>query len=152
LATERELLAATARESSTAQSSRDLVAIDAAVAEARERIARHLATRREAAARQLDELTVVCGDLEAQLGELPEMERLLAGPLRRLETHKELTALLLKSLQEAEITHASALSAADFVDRAAVPIRRYAPRLSFTLVFGLAAGLVLGIGGLLLRE
>jgi capsular exopolysaccharide synthesis family protein len=152
LARERELLAATAREATSSQSTRDVAALDEAIVATRTRIAQHLSMRRSAAARQLDELTVVCDDLEAELGQLPEKEQLLAGPLRRLETHKELTALLLKSLQEAEITHASALSAADFVDRASAPIRRYAPRLSFTLVFGLAAGLVAGLAGLLLRE
>jgi capsular exopolysaccharide synthesis family protein len=152
LVEERTGLAAAARDVADAQVTRDVSAIDEAVAATRTRIAQHLATRRDAAQRQIDELGAVCAELEAELGRLPEMERLLAGPLRRLETHKELTALLLKSLQEAQITHASALAAADFVDRAAVPTRRFAPRLSFTLALGVLAGLVVGIAGLLLRE
>jgi capsular exopolysaccharide synthesis family protein len=152
LADDRDELAATARDAAQAQSGRDLESIDAALAATRTRIADHLASRREALGRQYTELDRVCSELEAQLGALPEKERLLAAPLRRLETHKELTALLLKSLQEAQIARASALSSADFVDRAAAPDRRYAPRIGLTLGLGLVAGVLAGLALLLVRE
>ncbi|MEZ5978533.1 MAG: polysaccharide biosynthesis tyrosine autokinase [Planctomycetota bacterium] len=152
LADERDELADAARRAAEAQTGRDLETIDAALVETRERIASHLAARKEALLRQHTELDRVCSEIEAQLGELPDKERQLAAPLRRLETHKELTALLLKSLQEAQIARASALSSADFVDRASVPDRRYAPRIGFSLALGLLAGLVAGLGLLLVRE
>lgn len=152
LADDRDELATTAREAAQAQSGRDIESIDEALATTRTRIADHLASRREALGRQYSELDRVCADLEAELGALPEKERLLAAPLRRLETHKELTALLLKSLQEAQIARASALSSADFVDRAAAPDRRYAPRIGFTLALGLVAGVLAGLALLLVRE
>lgn len=152
LVTERQRLAERARETTRRQSTDDLAAVTAAIADTRTAIAEHLAARREALDARHSQLEDVRDELENELEALPEKEQLLAAPLRKLQTHKELAALLMTSLQEAEIAQASALSSADFVDRAAVPQQRYAPRLGFTLAFGLFAGLLAGLGLLILRE
>ena len=152
LVDERTRLAADARSSAERQSAVDVGAVEDAIAQTRATIAEHLTARRDALDARHAQLVDVREELEAELEGLPAMERLLAEPLRRLQTHTELAALLMKSLQEAEIAQASALSSADFIDRAAVPSQRYAPRLGFTLAFGLIAGLVAGLGLLLVRE
>ncbi|MFT5284213.1 MAG: capsular exopolysaccharide synthesis family protein [Planctomycetota bacterium] len=90
--------------------------------------------------------------VEQRLGELPERERQLAGPLRRLEAHAEIVKLLLKNQQEAEITRAATVSTAEFIDPAEVPILRYAPRVSFTLVLGSILGILGGLGVAYSRE
>lgn len=104
-----------------------------------------LDARRAALADELD-------GLEARLGALPEKERKLADPLRRLETHGEIVRFLLKSKQDAEIARAATVATADFIDPSVAPIRRYAPRLGFTLVMAALLGLAAGMFVAYLRE
>ncbi len=90
--------------------------------------------------------------IEERLGELPEKERRLAGPLRRLETHSEIVKFLLKSKQDAEIARAATVATADFIDPSTPPILRYAPRVGFTLAMSVLMGFALGMGVAYLRE
>lgn len=122
-----------------------------ALADARRRAREHLATRLEAVQLERSELVRIGAEIHERLGALPQMERALADPLRRLETHKELTTFLLRSMQEAEISRASSIASAHYVDAAVAPDRRYAPRLGVGLLAGalfaaaLAVGLVLAL-------
>jgi tyrosine-protein kinase Etk/Wzc len=58
----------------------------------------------------------------------------------------------MKSLQEAEITRASTVASADFVDPATPPRMRSAPRVGMTLVLACMAGLAAGFGLAWLRD
>ncbi|MEO0652193.1 MAG: hypothetical protein AAFZ65_16080, partial [Planctomycetota bacterium] len=97
---------------------------DGAVEELRARVATHLANRLAAVRHMASELDGFNQRLEERLGALPERQRQLSSPLRRLETHKEIAAFLMKSLQEAEITRASTVASADFIDPAVAPRSR----------------------------
>lgn len=123
-----------------------------ALASLRGQLERQLRGRSAGIDRESGELQQFIDGLEARLSEMPEHQRLLASPLRRLETHKEIAGFLLKSLQEAEITRASTVAAADYIDSALAPDLRYSPRIGFTLVLSLIAGLGAGIGLAWMRE
>jgi capsular exopolysaccharide synthesis family protein len=124
----------------------------AALTALEEQIDRHLQDRLAAVVQQREQFSSYVEGLEQRLARLPEQQRQLASPLRRLETHKEIAAFLLTSLQEAEITRASTVASADFIDPAVAPHLRAGPRVGLTLVFSLGLGLGLGLGLALLRE
>jgi capsular exopolysaccharide synthesis family protein len=154
----RELLAgrldlvARARLSLEQAPGQSLAALDHAQEQVEGRTAQHLVERSRALAQQLGELAGYRSALEERLETLPEVERELAAPLRQLETHKELTAFLLRSLQEAEIKRAASAPAATFIDPAEAPAQRYTPRVGLTLVFGAALGLAAGLFAAFGRE
>jgi polysaccharide biosynthesis transport protein len=129
-----------------------LVALDQALRQVEARMAAHLSERSQALARHSEDLAAYSGSLERRLGALPEVERELAAPLRQLETHKELTGFLLRSLQEAEIKRAASQPAATFIDPATPPALRYAPRVGLTLVLGIVLGLCAGFAAAFARE
>ena len=126
--------------------------LEQSLAAMRERTRAHLAGRAASLAAEHAELVARRDAAEARLAELPEQQRELADPLRRLETHTELVTFLLRSLQEAQIARASNRTGAEVIDPAVAPVHRYAPRLSMTLAFALFAGLAAGVAGALLRE
>lgn len=148
----RQTLVARARISLDQAPGQSLEALEQAQQQVESRTAQHLVERSRALAQQLGELAGYRGALEQRLETLPEVERELAAPLRQLETHKELTAFLLRSLQEAEIKRAAAAPAATFIDPADAPAQRYAPRVGLTLAFGAALGLAAGLFGAFGRE
>ena len=121
-----------------------------------QRIESHLANRLDALVDAEHELGAYVTQLEQDLAALPERQRQLFSPLRRLETHKEIAAFLMKSMQEAEITRASTVSSADFIDPASPPRLRSAPRVGMTLglfgVLGVALGFALAWGRELMRS
>jgi capsular exopolysaccharide synthesis family protein len=129
-----------------------LLALEQALTQVEARTASHLNERSGALKRHIEDLKEFSQALEQRLETLPEVERELAGPLRQLETHKELTGFLLRSLQEAEIKRAASLPAATFIDPASPPALRYAPRVGLSLVFGTALGLCAGLALAFLRE
>ncbi len=113
---------------------------------------RHLRERREGLSGQLAEIDGVIAGIEGRLAALPERERELAGPMRALATHREITTFLTKSLQEAKISAASSVAAAEFIDPATIPTLRSAPRLGFGLVVGTLLGVFAGLALAFLRE
>lgn len=113
---------------------------------------RHLRERREGLGGQLAEIDGVIDGIEGRLSALPERERELAGPMRALATHREITTFLTKSLQEAKISAASSVAAAEFIDPATIPSLRSAPRLGFGLGVGTLLGLFAGLALAFLRE
>ncbi|HGG58257.1 MAG TPA: polysaccharide biosynthesis tyrosine autokinase [Nannocystis exedens] len=118
----------------------------------RERTIAHMRARFDGVIARQTSLDDQIGIVENRLGELPEHERELAGPLRRLGAHAEIVRLLLKNQQEAEIARAATVATAEFIDPAETPILRYAPRVSFTLVLGSILGLLAGLGVAYSRE
>ena len=78
--------------------------------------------------------------LEDSLAELPEDLRVLADPLRRREAHSEIVKFLLSRQKEAEITRASTVASAEFID-VAMPTRH--PRGPFVPIF-LLGGMLAG--------
>jgi capsular exopolysaccharide synthesis family protein len=123
-----------------------------ALANLRARTLEHLRNRFDGVAATRSALEEQINVIEARLGELPEKERRLAGPLRRLATHAEIVQFLLTSKQDAEIARAATVATADFIDPAEPPILRYAPRVGFTLVMGAFVGILIGLGVAYLRE
>lgn len=122
------------------------------IAQTQARTLRHLRERREGLTGQVAEIDEVIGNFEGRLAALPERERELAKPMRALATHREITTFLTKSLQEAEISKASSVAAAEFIDPATIPALRSAPRLGFGLVVGTLMGVFAGLALAFLRE
>jgi capsular exopolysaccharide synthesis family protein len=126
--------------------------IDDAIGSLKARTATHLEARLaglEASERSLAEEIAA---LERSLGALPEEERALADPLRRLSAHAEIVKFLLSRQQEAQITRASTVASADFIDPATPPLRRHGPSLVLHLFAGLLAGAGLSLALGLARE
>ncbi len=90
--------------------------------------------------------------VEASLGTLPEDERVVAEPMRKLAAHTEIVKLLLAREQEAEITRASTQPAAEFVDPAVAPLERSGPSVPLHAVLGLALGVLAAAGLACARE
>ncbi len=126
--------------------------IEKALANFRTRTLQHLNSRLAGLRSRDESLGASIRELEAELSALPEKERNVAGPKRRLETHSEIVQFLLKSQQEAQIARASTVASADFIDPAVPPILRYAPRVTFNLALGLMLGIAAGLGLAWLRE
>lgn len=90
--------------------------------------------------------------LRQRLGEMPEGLRELAAARVELGIHHELVPYLVRSLQGAEITRASAETRAELVDPAVAPDELSAPDLVRLAAFGVLLGLALGTLGAFLRE
>lgn len=126
--------------------------LDETLAATAERTRTHLSQRHDQTGAELAEIQSRLERAEQRLADLPERQRELTDPLRRLEMHTELVTFLLRSLQEAQIARAANLAGADVIDVAKPPRRRYAPRLSVTLLLGALAGCGLGLFAALARE
>jgi capsular exopolysaccharide synthesis family protein len=66
--------------------------------------------------------------------------------MRRMSAHAEVVKFLLSRQQEAEISRASTLASADFIDPAAPPLEPSGPSLPLHLILGALCGLALSIG------
>ncbi len=102
----------------------------------------HLTSRLAGLKSHLNSLGSETLAIEQSLAQLPEDERILADPMRRLEAHSEIVKFLLSRQKEAEISQAGSLATADFID-SAVPSR--APRGPVVPLY-LAMGLMMGLG------
>lgn len=118
-----------------------------AVAELVVQATAHLRSRLAGVAAHRAALEDQIAALEARLGRLPELQRTLAEPLRRVATHTRIVELLLEARQEAEVTRASTLASARVLDPAEPPLERHFPRTRLTLLF--AAALGLGVGAVI---
>ncbi len=137
--------------------------VDAYPAAERERIARalqsltartttHLESRLAGIDGREDALDAEVARVEAQLVQLPEDQRVVAEPMRRLEAHGEIVKLLLARQKEAEIARAATIASARFIDEAVPPRERTGPSLLVHLLLGALLGLASAVGLAALRE
>lgn len=115
--------------------------IDSATKALRARTLDHLTGRRAGMEQHATSLDEEIGRVEERLSELPEEQRRLAGPLRRLESHAEIVKFLMANQKEAEITRAATVATAEFIDQAVPPRRREGPSVPVHFVLGALLGL-----------
>jgi capsular exopolysaccharide synthesis family protein len=85
------------------------------------------------------------GDIERQLGNLPEDERRLADPLRRREAFDRIAKMLLESQQQAQLARAATMPSAVLIDPAVPPVERTSPRVLMNVGLALLLGSLLGL-------
>jgi len=117
--------------------------ISVAIDGLRQRTLTHLSQRLAGLHSRSSKLEEERRELEEELARLPEEVRVLADPMRRREAHAEIVKFLLARQKEAEITRASTLATADFIDVAIPAQEPEGPWVPMHLF----AGLVLGLGG-----
>jgi len=130
----------------------ELAKIDAATEALRDRTLAHLSQRRSSLQFRERSLGDEIERVEARLAELPEEQRLLAGPLRRLESHAEIVKFLMAHQKEAEITRAATVATAEFIDRAVPPRHRQGPSVPTHVILGTLVGLCGAAALAFLRE
>ncbi|MBM3991981.1 MAG: polysaccharide biosynthesis tyrosine autokinase [Planctomycetes bacterium] len=126
--------------------------IDSARAALRRRTQDHLEGRLRGIEAGMLDLLSELERVEASLGTLPEDERVVAEPLRKLAAHTEIVKLLLAREQEAEITRASTQPAAEFVDPAVAPLERSGPSVVLHAALGLLLGMLSAAAAACARE
>lgn len=126
--------------------------IESARAALRRRTQDHLEGRLRGIEAGMQDLLSELERVEASLGTLPEDERVVAEPMRKLAAHTEIVKLLLAREQEAEITRASTQPAAEFVDPAVAPLERSGPSVPLHAALGLALGILAAAGLACARE
>lgn len=117
-----------------------------------ERTLTHLESRLAGLATQGQSLQREIDEISRTLVELPEDERLLADPMRRLEAHSEIVKLLLSRQKEAEITRAATVPTAEFIDTAVPPRKPVGPSVPIALIAGTLLGACVAAGFALVRE
>ena len=120
--------------------------INAAIASLLEGVQENLKIQVQGSSSQLKSLEEQIQQLESQLAGLSKQESLVAGPVRRRETHSKLLGFLESTLQEVGIDKADKAPVATLVGPAAPPHSRHSPRVALTLIFCALMGLVLGVG------
>lgn len=120
--------------------------IDAAIASLRARTGEHLHSRLGGFDRAETALLDEVVRIEGTLGSLPAEERRIAEPMRKLKAHTEIVKLLLAKQQEAEITKASTIASAEFIDLAVPPLERSAPSIPLHVALGLVLGVLAALG------
>jgi capsular exopolysaccharide synthesis family protein len=126
--------------------------IQAAVTSLRSRTATHLRSRLGGLSSRIDSIGGEVARIESELAKLPEDERLLADPQRRLQAHSEIVKLLLSRQQEAEITRAATMPGAEFIDPAVPPSKRWGPSIPLHLALGLALGFAFALALAFVRD
>ncbi|HED64093.1 MAG TPA: polysaccharide biosynthesis tyrosine autokinase [Planctomycetes bacterium] len=121
--------------------------VDAAVRLLEQRILGNLESRLAGINDDIRSIDARIAGVQAELAQLPEEQRRLADPLRRVAAYGEIVRFLLKSQQEAQLSEAATLPSAVLIDPAKPPRFRSSPRLVLSLIvasiLGLAAGLLL---------
>ena len=140
------------RERRTGYPAEERARIETARAALRRRTQDHLEGRLRGIEAGMQDLLSELERVEASLGTLPEDERVVAEPMRKLAAHTEIVKLLLAREQEAEITRASTQPAAEFVDPAVAPLERSGPSVPLHAVLGLALGVLAAAGLACARE
>ena len=108
------------------------------------RLGEHLSSRLGGYSRLIAEIEEQINTLQGRLAALPESQWNQADTMRRLRTHEAVAELLLRSRQEAGITEASTVPAAEVLDRALPPRQLFFPRPLPTLLFAGVIGLAMG--------
>lgn len=128
------------------------VRIDAALVQLGQRLRDHLQSRLAGLDAHDTDLQREVERIEARMGELPESERVLANPKRRLEAHSEIVKFLLSRQQEAQISRAATVANAEFIDTAVPPNHRHSPSVPLYLGGSAILGLLIGLGLALARD
>jgi len=97
-------------------------------------------------------LNQITGRQNARLKQLPEAEVELAQLERQKMANEEIYTMLLGKLEESKIAEAMQISEARIIDMATVPEKPTHPRPIMNTVLGLLLGLMIGIGGVILKE
>lgn len=126
--------------------------INSALESLQARTLAHLTARMAGLESHLNSLSGEAQTIEESLAQLPEDERVLADPMRRLEAHSEIVKFLLSRQQEAEISRAGSLATAEFIDVAVPPRSPRGPLVPLYLALGAVAGLGLALGWAVVRE
>lgn len=97
-------------------------------------------------------LNQIIGRQNARLRRLPAAEVELAQLERQKMANEEIYTMLLGKLEESKIAEAMQISEARIIDMATVPEKPIHPRPIMNTVLGLLLGLMIGIGGVILKE
>lgn len=101
------------------------------------------------------EIRTVSGEvaaIQAKLKELPAVEQDVFSSTRDLKVNTEVYMSLLGSAQQLRLTAASKVGNARLLDAAVAPVKPVRPKPLFVLGGAALAGLLLGVGGALLRR
>lgn len=126
--------------------------LESALERLRARTTTHIASRLAGVCARQEALRAELRTVEERLVQLPEEQRILADPLRRLESHTEIVRFLLARKKEAEITRAATVASAEFIDRPMPPRERRGPSVPMHAAAGLCLGLCAALGLSFLRE
>jgi len=118
--------------------------IDDSITTLRDRVKANLKSQIQGLDDQITEIATKIKEQDKRLGQLPQSQLALAQATRDLETYSEITAFLLKSEQEAQITAASTSAAAVLIDPAVPPAKRSAPKATTLIAMGIFLGVILG--------
>lgn len=121
-------------------------AIESAVEALAEQVRVNLRTRLEGISTKLETLEQRAELLGDEIAALPQYEKMLAGPLRRRDTHTDLLKFLENTLQELNISRQAVEPMAELVSPAVSAPTRHSPRVALTLAFSTLMGLIMGIG------
>jgi capsular exopolysaccharide synthesis family protein len=116
------------------------------------RISTHLTARLGGIGGRRERLGEELRSVEERLVQLPEDQRRLADPLRRLEAHTEIVKLLLGRQKEAELARAATLSTAEFIDTAVPSLDPIGPSITLHVFLGVITGMILAFGWIVFRE
>jgi capsular exopolysaccharide synthesis family protein len=94
----------------------------------------------------------VIADYENQFGRIPQKSMDLARLQRSRLSAEKLYLLIEEKFNESAITEKSEFGYVDIIDAALVPIKPVSPKVAFSLIFGVLAGLSLGVAIVLIRE
>ncbi|KPK72674.1 hypothetical protein AMJ87_03995 [candidate division WOR_3 bacterium SM23_60] len=97
-------------------------------------------------------LNQIIGRQNARLKQLPEAEVELAQLERQKMANENIYTMLLGKLEESKIAEAMQISEARIIDVANVPERPTHPRPVLNAVLGVLLGLMIGVGGVILKE
>lgn len=97
-------------------------------------------------------LSSVIADYENQFGRIPQKSMDLARLQRSRLSAEKLYLLIEEKFNEAAITEKSEFGYVDIIDPALVPIKPVSPKVVINLIFGVLAGLSLGVAIVLIRE
>lgn len=97
-------------------------------------------------------LSQIIGRQNARLKQLPGVEVELAQLERQKMANEDIYTMLLGKLEESKIAEAMQISEARIIDIATVPEKPTHPRPIMNTILGLLLGLMIGIGGVILKE
>ncbi|GAB3682801.1 polysaccharide biosynthesis tyrosine autokinase [Salinisphaera aquimarina] len=105
----------------------------------------------EAAKDQMAQLNAQRGDLDKQVGKLPDAQKKMLGLQRDLQVNTELYVALLNRAQQLRIAKAGTVGNVRIIDKAVKPVRSVSPKTLVTLLLSIILGGIFGCSLVLLR-